>query len=280
LAAARDPVTGDETAPSAPQVERFAFVTEDADAALARRLRARSRDFTAAGDDWTSRLTPVDGEASVLHRASTAHRLPRRTLRRILYARFGRRVVLRIVDERGRDLFDRLEYLATHATELPEYQAAGVGSSPAAARRMPRRYGTWASRASTTVLETNQRYEASLVPIPTPVEPFDPSTIDWNAFHAVHTFRFRTSRWPNLDAHLVAHAVLDEVAATPDGAPRSRRIVRRPRRSRRGTPPRRSGARGRARHPRPSAASERRGARGRRIWRETEKWPGAHRTAR
>jgi hypothetical protein len=65
----------------------------------------------------------------------------------------------------------------------------------------------------TTLLETNHRYEAALVPVE---EPFNPATVDWDDYTPLHTFRFRTSRWPHLTAHVAAHDVLDEVAGTAD----------------------------------------------------------------
>ncbi|HYG61425.1 MAG TPA: hypothetical protein VEL74_02485, partial [Thermoanaerobaculia bacterium] len=211
----RDPSTGDETAPSASKVTLFPFVTEDAEAALARRLRPRTRDFLAAGDNWDVETVPFDGEEAV-YTERPLHLTFRDGRFDAYYARFGRRVVLRIVNERGEDLFDRLEYLATHATELPEYQQTWYrfvteGCAPEGASVL------WQAGFArfTTLLETNHRYEAALVPVEdTAGAPFDPETVDWNDHTPLHTFRFRTSRWPNLTAHVAAHEVLDEVAST------------------------------------------------------------------
>lgn len=54
------------------------------------------------------------------------------------------------------------------------------------------------------------------MPVPDPMGTVDLSTVDWNALAAIHSFRFRTSRWDDLDAHLLAHLVVDEIL---DGDP-------------------------------------------------------------
>jgi hypothetical protein len=211
----RDPTTGNEEAPSPLATTLFPFVTESVEAALARRLRPRERGFAAAGDDWDVATTPSDGETAV-YTERPLHLEFRDGRFDAYFARLGRRVVLRLIDERGNDLFDRLEYLEAHATELPEYQtvwqAFVLGGCAGGAAAL-----WYAGMARfTTLLETNQRYQAALVPIPTPVEPFDPQTVDWPAYPPLHRFTFRTSRWPNLTAHVAAHAVFDELARSAD----------------------------------------------------------------
>lgn len=163
------------------------------------------------GADWDVKTLPVDGDDAVY--TSRPIRIEFRDARTDkVYLAFGRRLVLRLVDEHGQDLFDRLAFLRENATDLPEYQRAWRAHVLGLPCALPGLDALWAKGVAhfDSVLAAGVRYDASLVMLPANVT--DLSTVDdWTQFPVVYRFGFRTSRHASLAAHLAAHAIYDEI---------------------------------------------------------------------
>jgi hypothetical protein len=166
---------------------------------------------------WDIDTTPADGADTHYRDRGIGMRLRDPRLDAV-YKAFGRRLVLRVVDDRGDDLFDRLAFLAAHASEMPEYQQVWRDIVLGVRCADGRFESLWSIGTAHfgSLLERNRGYEASLIPVPDPDGTVDLSTVDWAPLTAIHSFRFRTSRWDNLAAHAAAHAILDEIV---DGSP-------------------------------------------------------------
>lgn len=197
------------------QTHSFRFQTVAADQPPLEPLRPAEQMVDRTS--WDIDTTPGNGTAAHYRDRGITMRMRDPRLDS-LYKAFERRLVLRVVNDRGEDLFDRLAFIAEHATEMPEYQEVFqeivLGTSCA--------NGDHASLWSIGVahfgslLELDRGYEASLVPLPDPSGTVDLSTVDWEPLPIIHSFRFRTSRWANLADHLAAHTILDEIL---DSAP-------------------------------------------------------------
>lgn len=207
-------VQGNQEMVGGTEVRSFRFRTVAADQPPLERLRTRAQAVAAGA--WEVDTTPADGApAHYRDRGVTLHFLDPRTDAR--YRKFGRRLVLRLVDDRGQDLFDRLAFLADHGAELPEYQelwrdvVLGTGCTD------PGVASLWAVGVAHfgSLLALGTGYRGDLVPVPDPTGSVDLATVDWASLPSLHTFHFRTSRWPSLAAHLAAHQVVDELLERP-----------------------------------------------------------------
>lgn len=204
---------GAETPVAAPLTHRFTFVTVPADRPP---LDLRGPEGAVSPGDWDMRTVPAHQQLGVY--TERPIRLEFRDARgESVYAKFGKRLVLRLVDEFGEDLFDRLAFLREHAQEMPEFQRAWrdrlleVACLPDIGELFVTGVAHFPS-----ILATDRWYDGTLVLLPAAVT--DPSTVDdWDAHPVAHRFRFRTSRWTSLAAHAHAYAlrVLDELCEEP-----------------------------------------------------------------
>lgn len=204
---------GAETPVAAPITHSFTFVTVPADRPP---LDLRGPEGAAGAGDWDVRTVPAHEATGVY--TERPIRLEFRDARgEAVYAKFHRKLFLRLVDEYGEDLFDRLAFLRDHAAELPEYQRAlrdrllEVPCGP----DIGDLFVTGAAHFP-SILSTGRWYDGSLVLLPDTVT--DPSTVDdWDEHPVAYRFRFRTSPWASLAAHAVAYKqrVLDELCEAP-----------------------------------------------------------------
>jgi hypothetical protein len=204
---------GSEGSPHA-MTDSFTFTTTATPPA---QLRGPTAGIDAT--DWEVRTVPADQARAVY---------PERPIRLELqdartdavFGAFGEQLILRLVDDRGEDLFDRLAFLREHARDLPEYHRAwrqfvvdlrcsgGLNTLDA----------LWTTGVAhfPSVLATGRGYDATLVRVPASVT--DLTTVDdWDALPVVYRFGFATSRFASLADHLADHAIFDEVCeAAPD----------------------------------------------------------------
>jgi hypothetical protein len=129
-----------------------------------------------------------------------------------VFAKFDEKLVLRLIDDKGQDLFDTLEFLREHATELPEYQQVWQQQVLEASCTPDGASSLWDLGVAIfdSILQPNRDYTASLHVVPVAVTDF--AGAEWSAFPIVHGFKFRTSRWSDLHEHLTAHITVDEIA--------------------------------------------------------------------
>ncbi len=181
-------------------------------------LDLRGPEGAVAAADWDVRTTPAHQQLGVY--PERPFRLEFRDARtESVYAKFGCKLVLRLVDEFGEDLFDQLAILRDHAGEMPEFQAAlrdrllQVPCAPDIADLFVTGTAHFAS-----LLATGRWYDGSLVLLPDTIA--DPSTVtDWTSHPVAYRFRFRTSAWRSLAEHAEAYRanVVDELCeAAPD----------------------------------------------------------------
>ncbi|MGZ5432806.1 MAG: hypothetical protein ACXWH7_07725, partial [Thermoanaerobaculia bacterium] len=208
---------GAEEPATPPLTHSFSFVTVPPDRPP---LGLRGPDGAVAAGDWDVRTVPAHQQTGVY--TERPIRLEFRDARgEAVYGKFGKRLVLRLVDEYGEDLFDRLEFLKEQANELPEFQCAlrdRVLGFPCA----PDIDGLFVTVVAhfPSILATDRWYDGALVLLPDTVT--DPTTVDdWDAHPVAYRFRFRTSQWPSLSAHADAYAarVLDEICEEPPNLP-------------------------------------------------------------
>jgi hypothetical protein len=208
-------VDGTNETPGGTQTHSFRFQTVAADQPPLERLRPA--DQMVDRTSWDIDTTPGNGAAAHYRDRGITMRMrdPRLDA---LYKAFGRRLTLRVVDDRGEDLFDRLAFLAEHAAEMPEYQEVFqeivLGTSCANGDHT----SLWSIGVAHfgSLLQLDRGYEGLLVSVPDPDGTVDLSTVDFETLPVLHSFRFRTSRWSNLTDHLAAHTLLDEILG---GAP-------------------------------------------------------------
>lgn len=204
---------GQETPVAAPLTHSFSFVTVPADRPP---LNLRGPEGAVSAGDWDLRTVPAHQQTGVY--TERPIRLEFRDARgESVYAKFGRKLTLRLVDEYGEDLFERLAWLAEHANELPEFNRVWRDRLLEIACA-PDIDGLFVVGAAyfTSILATDRWYDGTLVLLPDTIA--DPSTVDdWDAHPVVHRFRFRTSQWTTLAAHASAYAarVLDEICEEP-----------------------------------------------------------------
>lgn len=204
---------GAETPVAAPITHSFTFVTVPEDRPP---LDLRGPEGAVSAGDWDVRTVPAHQQSGVY--SERPIRLEFRDARgEAVYGKFRRKLVLRLVDEFGEDLFDRLAFLREHAQELPEFQRAlrdrllEVACAPDIGDLFVTGVAHFPS-----ILATDRWYDGTLVLLPDSMT--DPSTVtDWDVHPVAHRFRFRTSPWPSLAAHASAYAarVLDEICEEP-----------------------------------------------------------------
>jgi len=160
--------------------------------------------------DWQVRTTPPHEAIGVyVERALRIELQDPRTDK--LFASFGKRLVLRLVDELGIDIFDQLAFLREHARDLPEYQRAWRDFVLGLTCTAPGIGGLWTSGVAhfTSVLQPSRRYLGSLVLVPDTVT--DLSTVtDWAELPVVYRFEFTTSAFRSLVEHVAACLFFDE----------------------------------------------------------------------
>jgi hypothetical protein len=204
---------GAETPVAAPITHNFTFVTVPADRPP---LDLRGPEGAAGAGDWDVRTVPAHQQIGVY--TERPIRLEFRDARgEAVYGKFGRKLTLRLVDEYGEDLFDRLTFLREHAHELPEFQRALYDRllEVACAPDIGDLFVTGVAHFP-SILATDRWYDGTLVLLPDTVT--DPSTVDdWDAHPVAHRFRFRTSPWTSLAAHAGAYTarVVDELCEEP-----------------------------------------------------------------
>lgn len=161
--------------------------------------------------DYEVQTVPREGEHAVY--ISRPIRLEFRDARTDkVFGAFGQRLVLRLVDEQGEDLFGRLEFIREHATDLPEYQRAWrdhVLGLRCADRALDVLWSKGVAHFD-SVLAKGKRYDGSLVMLSASVT--DLSTVeDWDALPVVYRFRFETSRYATFAEHAAAYRLFDEI---------------------------------------------------------------------
>jgi hypothetical protein len=161
--------------------------------------------------DYEVQTVPREGERAVY--ISRPIRLEFRDARTDkLFGAFGQRLVLRLVDEQGEDLFDRLEFIREHATDLPEYQRAWRDHVLGLPCADPNLEVLWSKGVAqfASVLTKGKRYDGSLVILPASVT--DLSTVeDWDVLPVVYRFRFETSRYATFVEYAAAYRLFDEI---------------------------------------------------------------------
>ena len=174
-------------------------------------LRKRDPALPLDQDNWEVTSLPSDGTYAMY--TERPIRLDFREPRiEAVYKKFQRRLVLRLVDDHGEDLFQKLKFIKEHAKDRPEYQKiwqdkmTGNRCTPDGADSL-----WWVGSASiTTILETNRWYDAYLVPVPNSIPDADLPNAAWDTFTPVYSFKFKTSRWQSLKDHLSAYEVKEE----------------------------------------------------------------------
>ena len=198
---------GSTSAPH-PSTDTFSFSTVPADAPPA---SLRGPESALEPGDYEVRTVPAKGDRGVYTSRPIRLEFPDARTDAVFGA-FGQRLVLRLVDEQGDDLFDRLTFLREHATDLPEYQRAWRDHVLGLPCTDPAIGSLWSQGAAhfQSVLAPNRRYQGSLVTLPGSVTDLS-SVTDWDAWPVVHRFDFETSRYASFAAHLAAHSVFDEL---------------------------------------------------------------------
>jgi hypothetical protein len=161
--------------------------------------------------DYEVKTVPANGEDAVY--PTRPIRLDFRDARTDkLFACFGQRLVLRLVDERGQDLFEQLAFIREHATDLPEYQRAWRDVVLGVPCALPGLDALWSKGVAhfSTLLGTSRRYDGMLVMLPTSVSDLT-SVANWDSYPVVYRFRFNTSKYLSFSDHVAAHKIYDEI---------------------------------------------------------------------
>ena len=197
-----DPSIGEE-------IFSFSFTTEAKDR-VPQPLRKRNPQIAASDDLWEIDVLPSDGTYAMY--TTRPIRLTFCDLRiEAVYAKFDQKLVLRLLDDGGQDLFNKLTLIRETASELPEYKKVwqekvlGYKCTPDGVKSL------WDIGVAVidTILEPNREYNATLYSVPISVSDFVNST--WKDFAALFNFKFRTSRWKNLADHAAAHLRYEEI---------------------------------------------------------------------
>lgn len=206
-------VDGNET-PGGTLTKTFEFDTVGLDQ-WPTRLRGADESLDGkAGYDL--RTVPASGAVSVY--PDRAIRLELRN-RRIdeLYAAFGRRLALRLGDDRGGVDVRWLDATPEPPSDLPDSELAWLGVVQGAACTPGGVDVHWHFPVVriTNALATSRRYEAATFALETTA---DLATVDWASQAPAHRFTFNTSRWPTFAAHVAAYGAtgaLDELVPSP-----------------------------------------------------------------
>jgi hypothetical protein len=197
---------GDETV-------TYTLVTESAVGRKPPPLRKRNHQLPEEEDRWEIDTVPGDGTYAMY--SSRPIRLIFSDARvEAVQAKFGLKLVLRLIDDKGEDLFQQLEFLKEHATDLPEYakswqeKVLGASCTPDKGNLK----SLWEKGTAVfALLLTNREYSATIHAAPLALDPKDFAKTNWTDVPAVHNFKFRTSRWQTLTQHAAAHIERDEV---------------------------------------------------------------------
>lgn len=191
-----------------PVTDTFAFTTVSADNPP-EALRGPASALDAS--DWEVRTTPLDQAFS--HYRTRPIRIEFRDTRTDkVFAAFGKRLVLRLIDEQGRDLFDQLAVLREHATDLPEYQQSWrdvVLASPCAPAGLDTLWSNGVAHFA-SLLQPGVRYDGALLTLPDSVTDLA-SVADWTPYPELYHFVFRTSRFETLTDHVGAYQPCNEL---------------------------------------------------------------------
>ncbi|MCU1230028.1 MAG: hypothetical protein JWO97_2912 [Acidobacteria bacterium] len=182
-----------------------------------RPLRKRDLHLAADQDRWEIETLPDDGTFAMYLLRPIVLRFSDPRVEAV-YKKFAQKLVLRIIDDHGEDLFQTLAILKEKAKSLPEYEeqwqafATGASCTPDGISSL------WSSGVATfdTVLQRNREYKASLHAVPLSVTEL--AGAEWKSFPSVHDFKFRTSRWKNATEHAAAFVghLRDELVESPD----------------------------------------------------------------
>lgn len=179
----------------------------------------RGPDAALDASDWEVRTVPANNARAVY--TERPIRLEFRDARTDkVFGAFGQKLVLRLTDEFGQDLFEILEFLKENAKDLPEYQNAWKDQVTGLPCVPPDLDSLWSMGSAhfASVLVRDRLYDGTLVMIPTTITDLT-AVEDWEQYPVLYRFQFLTSRYVSLAEHLQAHRVLDEVCpGDPDVA--------------------------------------------------------------
>ena len=133
----------------------------------------------------------------------------------LVYAAFGRRLAIRLVDDRGNVDARFLNYQPQPSNDLPDGEAGwhdAVTGAPCSPGDLDWHWHFPVVKL-TDVLHPGRRYDASIYAVDGAIT--DVSGINLQTTPVIHQFTFRTSTWPTLDDHLAAYlerGPLDEIS--------------------------------------------------------------------
>jgi hypothetical protein len=132
----------------------------------------------------------------------------------LVYAAFGCRLAIRLVDDRGNVEARFLNYQPQPSNDLPDGEAGWhdtVTGAPCSPGNLDWHWHFPVVKL-TDVLHPGRRYDASIYAVDGAIT--DVSGINLQTTPVIHQFTFRTSSWPTLDDHLAAYlegGALDEI---------------------------------------------------------------------
>jgi hypothetical protein len=177
--------------------------------------RLRGIDQSVDGKaNYDVKTVPTAGAVSVY--AGRSIRIEFRN-RRIepLYAAFGRRLAIRLVDDQG-DMDTRwLDCTPEPPSDLPAGELAWLGvvrSTTCTPGDVELHWHLPVVRL-TDVLAPGRRYDSSLFALESSTD--DLGTVDWQTQPVLYQFTFRTSHWPTFAAHVAAYKDFDEIVPVP-----------------------------------------------------------------
>ena len=129
----------------------------------------------------------------------------------MVFAKFEQQLALRLLDDHGVDLSNKLNILKMEAAMLPEYKKvwqSKIVSAPCTPSGVKSLWDVGMA-VFDTLLDRNREYTASLHAVPLSLTDF--TKVEWQSYKILHNFKFRTSRWKNLAEHVAAHGVREEI---------------------------------------------------------------------
>ena len=164
--------------------------------------------------DYEVQTVPVHGQRVYADRPIRLDFADPRTDK--MFGAFNQHLILRIVDEHGQDLFDRLEFLREHATELPEYQRAWRDLVLQLPCVPPGLDALWSKGVAhfSSVLDIDAKYDGALVLVPAAVTDLT-AVENWDTLPTLYRFHFETSHYRTFADHVAAYAFYDEICEQP-----------------------------------------------------------------